>query len=463
MINPSRVCLLSDRPIVPGPVVYWMQRDQRARDNWALLHAQELAAQMKQPLVVAFCLVDDFTNANLRHYDFMLRGLAETAAAIEKRQIPFVLLQGLPGEQLPRLMQHLRGGALVTDFLPMRIKTTWLQEVGDAIEVSFHEVDAHNIVPAWTVSDKQETAARTLRPKINRMLTEFLTEFPPLARQPAARLSAVAPLLEQASRDGWLARGNAINWAGLLGSLRTDRSVTPVDWLAPGPAAATKMLRRFLRSRLDRYAQDRNDPTVNGQSGLSPYLHFGQLSGQRVALEVRQAAASEESRAAFLEELIVRRELSDNYCLYNNSYDSLDGAPQWGRRTLHRHRRDRRVYVYGLEELERASTHDSLWNAAQRDMVRRGKMHGYLRMYWAKKILEWTPSPQEALACAVYLNDKYFLDGRDPNGYANLVWSIGGLHDTPFPERPIFGNTRYMSYDGCARKFDVQAYIDGVE
>jgi deoxyribodipyrimidine photo-lyase len=226
----------------------------------------------------------------------------------------------------------------------------------------------------------------------------------------------------------------------------------------PGESAAHRALAGFLDQRLEGYATDRNDPNRNGQSGLSPYLHFGHLAPQRVALAVA-AGGTPDDRDAFLEELIIRRELSDNFCWYNNRYDQVEGFPDWARKTLDRHRADPREYRYSRGALERGETHDRLWNAAQKEMVLTGKMHGYLRMYWAKKILEWSGSPEEALAAAIFLNDRYELDGRDPNGYAGIAWSIGGVHDRPWGERPVFGMVRYMNYNGCARKFDVPGYI----
>ena len=194
-------------------------------------------------------------------------------------------------------------------------------------------------------------------------------------------------------------------------------------------------------------------------SDLSPYLHFGQIAPQRVAREIQQADAPPEAKQAFLEELIVRRELSDNFCWYNPDYDKFSGFPEWAQKTLDQHRDDRREYLYSLEEFEQGRTHDALWNAAQLEMVLRGKMHGYLRMYWAKKILEWTASPEEALEIAIYLNDRYELDGRDPNGYVGVAWSIGGVHDRAWGERPVFGKIRYMNLSGCQRKFKVDQYI----
>ena len=219
-------------------------------------------------------------------------------------------------------------------------------------------------------------------------------------------------------------------------------------------------MKYFLQNRLPTYDEQRNDPTLDGQSNLSPYLHFGQLSAQRVALETSKASANKKAKEAFLEELIVRRELSDNFCFYNENYDNFKGFPDWAKKTHEIHRKDRREYLYSREEFEQATTHDDLWNAAQIEMIERGKMHGYMRMYWAKKIFEWTASPEEALDIAIYLNDKYELDGRDPNGYTGIAWSIGGVHDRAWFERPVFGKIRYMNYNGCKSKFNVRAYID---
>ena len=243
---------------------------------------------------------------------------------------------------------------------------------------------------------------------------------------------------------------------GFRKSIKADSS-PDLSWIEPGESGASKTLRNFLETKLSRYDTDRNDPNRDGQSNLSPYLHFGQIGASRVALEVMQ---SMQDAGAFLEELIVRRELSDNFCYYNQNYDNVQGFPDWARSTLEEHARDRREYLYKLEELERGKTHDDLWNAAQLEMVQRGKMHGYMRMYWAKKILEWTESPAEALRAVIYLNDRYELDGRDPNGYVGAAWSLGGVHDRAWKERAIYGKVRYMSYNGSKRKFDVQAYID---
>jgi len=442
-INPRRVRVLKEAPPGRGPVVYWLSRDQRARDNWALLFAQELALGAKVPVVVLFCLAPAFLGAALRQYAFMLRGLAETARLLAHYRIPLILLQGPPEEEVPRALQTLGVRALVTDFDPLRLKRSWKAAVLPRVAAPVYEVDAHNLIPCWLASPKQEWAAYSFRPKVRRALPEFLTDFPELAEHPFPFGEAPPfPAPEE-----------------ILARLPVDRRVPEVSRPLPGEAAAARMLADFLARRLARYPRDRNDPTREGQSGLSPYLHFGQLAPQRVAWEVLRAEAPPEAKEAFLEELIVRRELSDNFCHYQPDYDRVAGFPAWARASLEKHRADPREYLYSREELEEARTHDELWNAAQREMVLTGKMHGYLRMYWAKKILEWSQDPETALATAIYLNDRYELDGRDPNGYTGIAWSLGGVHDRAFAERPVTGKIRYMSRQGLDRKFDVRAYI----
>ena len=429
-----------------GIVAYWMSRDQRADDNWALLFAQEMSLASHVPLVVIFCLVPRFLEATARQYLFMLKGLQEVEKDLATQNIPFFLLTGSPEKEIPAFVKHHDVSHLVTDFDPLRIKQAWKKKVGEKITIPFSEVDAHNIVPCWIASQKQEYGAHTLRPKICRLLPEFLTPFPKLQKYPYR-------FKTQALQN---------NWKQIFNALTVDNTVPEVHWLKPGKAAAKKVFLDFLRSKLAHYDRLRNDPTQDGQSHLSPYLHFGQLSAQRIALEVIRSNAPPAAEEAFLEELIVRRELSDNFCFYNSSYDSFQGFPLWAKATLHDHRKDPRAYSYTLKELENAQTHDELWNAAQREMTLKGKMHGYLRMYWAKKILEWTETPEQALKIAIYLNDKYELDGRDPNGYAGIAWSIGGVHDRPWKEREIFGKIRYMSYRGMKSKFDVIGYIKKV-
>jgi deoxyribodipyrimidine photo-lyase len=442
-MNPKRLRTLKAGDLKKGPVVYWMSRDQRAQDNWALLFSQELSKKEKVPLAVVFCLAPQFLGATFRQYAFMLQGLAEVERTLAGKNIGFYLLRGSPEVEITEFAQKHLAGCLVTDFDPLRLKRQWKEAVAERLNIPFFEVDAHNIVPCWIASDKPEYGAYTLRPKILRALPEFLDEFPVLQKQPAAWADPPAP----------------IDWQGILAELNMDRTVPEVSGFKPGERAAWDQLEEFISSKLPFYPDRRNDPTLDGQSNLSPYLHFGQISAQRIALEVEDAPAGQKAKEAFLEELIVRRELADNFCFYNPQYDAFAGFPAWARKTLDEHRRDPRESIYTLTQFEQAQTHDDLWNAAQLEMAQTGKMHGYLRMYWAKKILEWTRSPEEALHIAVYLNDRYELDGRDPNGYTGIAWSLGGVHDRAWKERPIFGKIRYMSYNGCKTKFNVAAYI----
>jgi len=446
-MDPLRARLLKAGKERKCPVVYWMSRDQRVEDNWALIFARQTAREQKVPLWVLFCLSPQFLNAARRQYEFMLRGLEELAERLAEIGIPFHLLAGDPAEKIPEFIGACRAGLLVADFDPLRIKRQWKQAVSQRIAIPFYEVDAHNIVPCWLASPKQEFSARTLRIKHGRILEDFLDEFPKQGRFSTEHDTATVET----------------DWKGLRHFIQAAHDVPIVQSVESGEAAAQAHLRRFLKDKLPNYHRDRNDPTCDGQSGLSAYLHFGQISAQRVALATRKAEAPPEAKAAFLEELIVRRELSDNFCFYNRDYDTVKAFPAWAQATLNEHRRDVRTWQYALPQFEAAKTHNDLWNAAQTEMVKTGKMHGYLRMYWAKKILEWSESPEEALRIAIALNDKYQLDGRDPNGYAGCAWSLGGLHDRPWQERPVFGKIRYMNENGCRRKFDVDAYIDKIK
>ncbi len=443
-IATQRIRFLNNHPDGSGPVIYWMSRDQRVQDNWALLYAQYLADTYKQPLLVLFNVVPHFAQATWRQYSFMLRGLEEVATELHQLNIPFHVLLGAPQETIPQFIAKYKAGTLVSDFSPLRIYTEWKKTIAELISIPFYEIDSHNIVPCWHASFKQEFGAYTIRPKLNRCLKEFLTDIP----------------LVHSHELNYPYSQPSLNWSQVKNSLEINFTIQPVQWCLPGSKAALATLSEFIQNRLNQYTNSRNNPTFDGQSNLSPYLHFGQISAQRIALEVEKSTAAPEAKAAFLEELIIRRELADNYCFYNKNYDSFAGFPEWAQQTLQKHLHDQRVYLYDQTQFEFAQTHDRLWNAAQRQMVNTGKMHGYMRMYWAKKILEWTKSPQEAQEIAIYLNDTYELDGRDPNGYVGIAWSIGGLHDRAWFQHPIFGKVRYMNANGCARKFNVEKYID---
>ncbi len=441
MIDSRRISCLNNREITSGPIVYWMSREQRVADNWGLYHAQQLALERKVPLLVVFTLADSFIGATARHYGFMLRGLEQVAARLSDLDIPFFLLRGEPVSSMLRFLEQEQPGCLICDFDPLRIKRIWFDRVAAEARIPLIEVDGHNIVPSRVVSPKREYGAYTLRPKLKRLLPDFMLNIPQVIRHPYP-FSGPKDMVDAAT---------------VLLEIRPDARVGEVADFMPGELAAADMLADFIDNRLHGYAVKRNFPSVSGQSGLSPWLHFGQISAQKVALSVARSADSDDVEA-LLEELIVRRELSDNFCLHCTLYDTIDAAPDWARRTIEKHRHDPRQYCYSMDDFDQASTHDPLWNAAQREMITTGKMHGYMRMYWAKKIMEWTGSPEEAISAAIYLNDRYSLDGRDPNGYAGIAWSICGVHDRAWGERPVFGSIRYMSFDGCKRKFDVAEY-----
>lgn len=434
-IDPRRIFPLNTKNIADGPIIYWMSRDQRVNDNWSILYAQQIAEEKKQELIVIFCLVPHFHEATIRQYGFMLNGLEEVEKELDKLQIPFHLIFGDPENEIARFSNKVNAGLVVTDFDPLKIKRKWQDGVARSVNCAMHEVDSHNIVPCRMASNKQEFGAYTIRPKIKKVLSEYLNSFPTLKKQKIAQY-----------------KKSKIDWQAARKSLKIDMSVPEVAWCISGEKAAKKVLKSFIESKIKKYDENRNDPNEDAQSNLSPYLHFGQISAQRVAIEAKNDA--------FLEELIIRRELSDNFCFYNQNYDSSDGFPAWAKKTLSEHAEDPREFIYTKKIFEEAKTHDTLWNAAQIQLTKTGKMHGYMRMYWAKKILEWTKSPSEAMEIAIYLNDKYELDGRDPNGYAGIAWSIGGVHDRAWFDRLIFGKIRYMSYNGCKSKFDVNAYCE---
>lgn len=442
MIDAERIEAIRKGPRREGPVVYWMSRDQRAEDNGALLAAQEMALARREPLAVLFCLVPAFKGASPGAFSFMVEGLIETARDLARRHIPLVLLRGEPHRVLPAWLEARGASILFCDFDPLREKRLWQSEVARRLAIPLFEVDDHNVVPCRRASPKGEYAAYTFRPKIRTLRPRFLKEPPPLEEH---------PFLWPDGTDGPLS-------LALLEETGRGLPEAPSASGPPGAAAARKRLSAFLSESLALYDAKRNDPNENVQSGLSPYLHFGQIGARRVALEVTRSAVSDEAKEAFLEELIVRRELADNFCFHNGAYDRFEGFPDWARRTLDDHRLDERPLLYGADALEEARTADPLWNAAQRQMILTGKMQGWLRMYWAKKILEWSPSPEEALERALVLNDRYSLDGRDPNGYAGVAWSIGGVHDRAWPERAVFGKVRYMNLAGARRKFDVDRF-----
>ena len=443
MIHEARIH--RQNQLAPGGgkyVLYWMQQAQRAEWNHALEFAVEQANALHLPLVVGFALTT-FPEANRRHYQFMLEGLRETQARLAARGIGFCIRQGAPEEIVPALAKS--AALLVGDVGYLRVQRAWREAVAKRVECPFFIVETDVVLPVEAVSDHAEFAARTIRPKIQRLLAEYLKPLKPLA--------VAVPSVNLVKRS--LELNDPV---ALCRELGVDESVPAATGLVGGISAADKLLTRFIGHRLCNYADENSDPVLDGCSHMSPYLHFGQISPLDVALRVQRSDAPRSAIDAYLEQLIVRRELSMNAIWFDLGYDRYESLHPWARKTLDEHRRDKRDFLYTRDQWEAAATHDPCWNAAQSEMVRSGQMHNYMRMYWGKKILEWSRTPEEAFETALYLNNKYELDGRDPNGFVGVAWCFG-RHDRAWTERPIFGKIRYMNANGLRRKFDIQAYV----
>jgi len=449
VVEPERIQFLNDRDASRGKyVLYWMQASQRAEFNHALEYAVQQANERNQPVVAVFGLTEQFPEANERHYAFMLQGLSETQAALKERGIQLVVLGESPEAAALALAD--RASLVVADCGYLRIQKAWRQHVAQKATCSVIQVESDVVVPVEVASGKEEYAAATLRPKLHRHIEHFLRPLEPMP----VRKDSLGLRFDRLDID---------DWPKILAGMRIDRGVGQSRHYRGGGSQAKQLLDTFIRSRLEGYAELRGDPSLGVESHMSPYLHFGQISPVYVALRVRKEHGRyPEAVESYLEELIVRRELSVNFVHFNRDYDSYAALPAWARATLRVHAADRRSPAYGEEELELGRTDDPYWNAAMCEMVLTGKMHNYMRMYWGKKILEWTRRPEEAYRIALYLNNKYFIDGRDPNSFAGVAWCFG-KHDRPWTERPIFGKVRYMNAAGLERKFDVEAYVRQVE
>ena len=449
MIHSERVQKLNKRDLQDGKyTLYWMQASQRVVFNHALEYAIRQANELNEPVVVLFGITDHFPEANERHYAFMLEGLAEVQEALQRRGIQFVLRHQSPELAAVKLAKE--ASMVVTDAGYLRIQKAWRSQVAKMAHCPVVQVESDVIVPVQVAYQKEAYAAAVLRPKIHKHLQSYLV---PVKETPL-------------KRDSLGLRFNGLDPHHIdkvLSRLHIDRSVRPVSSFIGGTSNAHRLLDEFISHKLKFYTELHNDPSRDYGSHMSPYLHFGQISPIEIALKVRRSRGKpKETKEAYLEELIVRRELSMNFVHYNPDYDSFKALPPWAKATLNAHRKDRREYLYSREQWEHARTHDPYWNAAQREMFITGKMHNYMRMYWGKKILEWSKTPEEAYRTALYLNNKYELDGRDPNGFAGVAWCFG-KHDRAWPERPVFGKVRYMNAAGLRRKFDIEAYVRRVD
>jgi deoxyribodipyrimidine photo-lyase len=456
---PEELARLADRPRVlvrrdGAPreggrcVVYWMQRAMRIVDNPALDVAIEAGNLLGLPVVVYFSVIPNYPNANLRHYHFMAQGLRDVATDAAERGVGFVLRRH-PDNSLEAFLEEVEAALLIGDENPCREPERWRRVLAKRLKLPYWTVDADVVVPSQ-VFGRTFFLLHHFRPHLKAELHGYLVA-----------PGKIAPLKE------WKPRKKPASFPVDLditeGFAALDRSVGPVDTFSGGTHAALRRLKEFVDRELATYEQTRNHPETEGTSRLSPYLHFGNIGPVTIALAVEEAVKRGKAQASawdrFLEQLIGWRELAVLFVRHNANYDNWECAEPWARKTLLEHAGDPRPYRYSLKQLERAETHDELWNAAQRQMVETGWMHNYMRMYWGKKILEWAPDPAKAFDWAVILNDKYELDGRDPNGYAGIAWAIVGKHDRPWFNRPVFGVVRPMTGASTAKKFDSGAYI----
>ena len=449
-----RVTIRRDGPPKPKGkcVVYWMQRAERGLNNPAVDVAVDAANALGLPLIVYFSAISNFPNANLRHYVFLNQGLPDIEADLAERNITFIVRRA-PDNSLDALLEEVNAALLIGDENPCREPERWRRVIAKRLKIPFWTVDADVVVPI-KLFPKAQYGAYVLRPKLYRELSNYLRPLKnPKADHAWKRPKTFASFpVDSDITEGWKS---------------FDRSVGPVESFHGGSQAGRKRLQYFVKHLLKDYDERRNQPEVDGTSRLSPYLHFGHVGPLEIALAVDDAAKKnptlQKARESFFNELIIWRELAVNFVRYTPNYDSVECAENWAHESLSEHASDKRDWIYTLEQMERGETHDDLWNAAQLQMVHYGWMHNYLRMYWAKKILEWSPDPARAFEYSVALNDRYELDGRDPNGYAGIAWAIVGKHDRPWFDRPIFGKVRYMSGASTGKKFDSKGYIELVQ
>lgn len=424
-------------------VIYWMQRAQRGLDNPALDVAVKAANELRKPLVVLFAPIPFYPHANLRHYHFLAEGIADIADDLAKRNAGFVL-RPYPESSLVQFCGEVRPALVIGDENPMREPEAWRRKAAKRLRVPLWTVDADVIVPSKLL-EKEQYAAHIIRPRLQAQLSKYLVSS---QNQAVLVTWKKKKQVQSLTADVDITKG----W-------KIDRSVAPCSNWRGGSREALRRLKEFIQNKLRGYGTGRNQPENHHTSQLSPYLHFGHIGPITIALAVEESDAPTADKEAFLNQIITWRELAINFVRFNLNYDDFESGEPWAHRTLAKHANDRRPVLYSEAELENAETADSLWNAAQMQMVNTGWMHNYMRMYWAKKILEWSKSPAEAYSIAVRLNDKYEIDGRDPNGYAGIAWSIVGKFDRPWFERTIFGQIRYMSAASTGKKFDSKKYI----
>ncbi|WP_417740303.1 deoxyribodipyrimidine photolyase [Rosistilla oblonga] len=459
-------------------VLYWMIANRRTRYNFSLQHAASLAQELGRPLIVLEALRCDYPWASDRLHRFVLQGMADNRAALADANLRYyAYVEPSVGDGRGLIQQFARDAcAIVTDDFPCFFIPAMLRLVSRQVDVAMQAVDSNGLLPI-RATEKVFARAHDFRRFLQKNLKPHLSEMPKLAPLQGFRLSPPPPIPD-AILERWPEATDTLLQASpeQLSALPIDHDVGPAAFDG-GSVAAAATLDSFISQRLPRYGEDRNQPESDASSGLSPYLHFGQISTHDVFAAIvereqwspdRLAAKASGSREgwwgmseeaeSFLDELITWREVGFNFCTHRRDYDRYESLPDWAQQTLGEHADDEREFIYSLEDFEAAKTHDELWNAAQRQLVREGRMHNYLRMLWGKKILEWTPTPQAALQVMLELNNKYAVDGRDPNSYSGIFWVLG-RYDRAWQERDVFGKIRFMSSENTARKLKVKKYL----
>ena len=442
MIEKERIKILNKKSINTNGefVVYWMQSSQRVEYNHALEYSIRRANELKKPLIVYFGLTNDYPEANYRHYMFMIEGLLEVEEELKKINIKMIIKNIYP--ELGAINISKKAVLMITDRGYLRHERNWREKVALSIEIPLVQIETNLMVPIEEVSNKEEYSAFTIRKKLHKLI-DFYTK--PINME-VLEISSINLFNEEKS----------INLND-ISNLNIDYIVNKSIYYKGGTSEAKNQLSNFIKDKINKYDKNHSDPSLDYQSNMSPYLHFGQIS----PLYIYEQLVNVNNKEKYLEELIIRRELAFNFVYYNPNYDSFECLPNWAVMSLNKHLDDEREYFYDLETFENYKTHDIYWNTAQKEMVITGKMHGYMRMYWGKKIIEWTKSPTEAYKIMIYLNNKYNIDGRDPNSYAGIAWCFG-KHDRPWKERQIFGMIRYMNYEGLDRKFNMNEYVNRI-
>lgn len=432
-------------------VLYWMQQAMRVEYNHALMHAIDLANGQNKPLLVVFTITK-FPEANKRHYKFIIEGLTEVEEELNKLQINFVIKIGDIIKEVYNLAK--RASSVVFDMGYLKVQKKWRRDVYNLmiendLKINLFNVESDVIVPVKKAYDKCAYGAYVLRPKIITLLPSFIDwqKLPTLQNK------------EKISVDNHV---NIDNFANINMVLNLDNSVKPYFFFKGGHSQALKKLDYFIEHKMNSYL-DRSDPSLEVQSYLSPYLHFGQISSLQIydilKDKLEQGKISGEVFDSFIEQLIVRRELAFNFVTYTENYDQFESmTEQWAYLTMKLHDVDYKEHIYTLEQLENGTTHDKYFNAAVKEMVLTGFMANYLRMFWAKQIIAWSPNFKEAYNRIVYLNNKYFYDGRDPNSFVNIAWCFGKM-DRAWPEKLVYGKLRVLNSNGLKRKFDMDSYI----